>query len=581
MPGHIGILSYEGKSSLRKEATQAMIYHSGHEPLPLRSFKEGDYQMVKFKKEMTKGHFFNDHFDFYIDGEIYKDGVRLFLSCENEEDLLNSLKQIDGYFSATIFNKKKRQVHLVTDRYGMKPLYLFNQGKTTAWCSELKSLLSLDLSLSINVSNINLFLNSGFLPGNTTWYDHVELINPSALITIDLEDRSMDQHFYWKWAEKIMRPEWTLEEAISKIGELFDRSVSVRLNESQLNMVGLSGGLDSRFIAQVLGNASSTCFTFGHKGSDDVRLARKVSSILDIHHEFLEYHHDNWLKGKIMSVWRTEGMLPFFHLHASPFMEALHQMGDTVFNGFGGATLMGGLFLGKESKLRRQIGSLTSSKIEFYEGGQPESLVIDQHMRRFIHQGSVDLGKYHHYGVVERTGFNLWSRCQECDRWKLLNTNSFGHSTITVNGQLHDVEGKADIIDFKAGVRPEATIDITPALGGQLKQAHRRFVKDSPASLLIEDQLAVNDATQVITWQLITQADVALTQDGAMLSQDGERLKLEILSHPELRVSLISLSPPPLQLDLQKDHLKRLEIRIPAWTIKDGKTTLRVRLSGE
>lgn len=394
LPGHIGILSYEGKSSLRKEAIQAMIYHSGHEPLPLRSFKEGDYQMVKFKKEMTKGHFYNDHYDFYIDGEIYKDGVGLFLSCENEEDLLNSLKQIDGYFSATIFNKKKRQLHLVTDRYGMKPLYLFNQGKTTAWCSELKSLLSLDLSLSINVSNINLFLNSGFLPGNTTWYDHVELINPSTLVTIGLEGRSMDQHFYWKWAEKTMRPEWTLEEAISNIGELFDRSVSARLTESQLNMVGLSGGLDSRFIAQVLGNASSTCFTFGHKGSDDVRLARKVSSILDIHHEFLEYHHDNWLKGKIMSVWRTEGMLPFFHLHASPFMEALYQMGDTVFNGFGGATLMGGLFLGKESKLRRQIGSLTSSKIEFYDGGQPESLVIDQHMRRFIHQGSVDLGKY-------------------------------------------------------------------------------------------------------------------------------------------------------------------------------------------
>ena len=194
---------------------------------------------------------------------------------------------------------------------------------------------------------------------------------------------------------------------------------------------------------------------------------------------------------------------------------------------------------------------------------------------------SVDLGKHHHYGVVERTGFNLWSRCQECDRWKLLNTNSFGHSTITVNNQLHDVEGKANIIDFKAGARPEATIDITPALGGQLHKAHRRFVKDSPTSLLIEDQLEVNDATQLITWQLMTQADVELTEHGAILSQEGERLKLEILSHPELSISVISLSPPPLYLDLNKENLKRLEIRIPAWTIEDGETTLRVRLSGE
>jgi len=100
---------------------------------------------------------------------------------------------------------------------------------------------------------------------------------------------------------------------------------------------------------------------------------------------------------------------------------------------------------------------------------------------------SIDPGNYRSYGVIERTGFKLWSSCQECDRWKLLNKNNFGHSTISVNNQLHVVDGKATIVDFKAGVRPEATIDMTATFKGQLRSASRRFVKDSPNSLLIEE----------------------------------------------------------------------------------------------
>lgn len=193
----------------------------------------------------------------------------------------------------------------------------------------------------------------------------------------------------------------------------------------------------------------------------------------------------------------------------------------------------------------------------------------------------IDPGNYSSYGVIERTGFNLWARCQECDRWKLLNKNNFGHSTLSVNNQLHAVDGMAAIVDFKAGARPEATIDLTPAFAGQLERASRRFVKDSPTSLLIEDQIELSAETKWITWQLITQADVEIVPGGAILRQEGKQLKMENLSHPELTVSVISLNPPPLELDTRKENLKRLELRIPAWTIDGGETQIRVRLSGE
>ena len=193
---------------------------------------------------------------------------------------------------------------------------------------------------------------------------------------------------------------------------------------------------------------------------------------------------------------------------------------------------------------------------------------------------SVDPGNTGRYGRIERTGFGLWSSCQECDRWKLLNKGNFGHSTISVNNQLHVVDGKATIVDFKSGSRPEATIDMTPTFEGQLKSATRRFVKDGPTSLLIEDDIEISDETQLITWQLITQADVQIVRGGAVLRQEGRSVKIEHLSHPELTMSVISLNPPPMNIDTIKEGLKRLEIRIPVWMIDGYKTKISVRLAG-
>ncbi len=185
------------------------------------------------------------------------------------------------------------------------------------------------------------------------------------------------------------------------------------------------------------------------------------------------------------------------------------------------------------------------------------------------------------YHSLEKTGFDLWARCQECERWTLLTKNNFGHSTISINDELHKVEGLVTLSDFKSGDQPEATFDMSPTLAGQVASASRRFVRDSPTSLVIEDNIELSEETKLITWQLMTTADVKLVDGGAILIQDGKELKLENLSHSDLDISVVSLYPAPLELDRQIEGLKRLEIRIPAWTIEGKNCQIKVRLSGE
>ena len=192
---------------------------------------------------------------------------------------------------------------------------------------------------------------------------------------------------------------------------------------------------------------------------------------------------------------------------------------------------------------------------------------------------SVDMGMQN-YNRVEQAGFNLWGRCQECERWKLLSTNNFGHTTLTVNDELFINDAYVPIIDFKEGVRPEFTLDMTSLYGDNLNNATRRFLKEDQRSILIEDIIKLNDQTESLTWQMMTTADIEIVKGGAVLRQDGQQLRMEILSHPGLSVSVVSLDPPPFYLDKQIDDLKRIEIRIPAWISEAGSETVRVRLTG-
>ncbi|MDO6738720.1 heparinase II/III family protein [Wenyingzhuangia sp. 2_MG-2023] len=182
------------------------------------------------------------------------------------------------------------------------------------------------------------------------------------------------------------------------------------------------------------------------------------------------------------------------------------------------------------------------------------------------------------YHELEKEGFNLWSSAQTSDRWTLLTKNNFGHNTLTINNQLFNSGAYAKMIDFKEGESPEVTFDLTPVYGDNIKKAQRTFCKESGTSLLIVDELEFSEKTELITWQMLTTADVLITNTGAVLSKDGKKLSLENITHPNYKMSVVSLDPSPLKLDRQIKKLKRIEIRIPRKSIKSKETILKIRL---
>jgi len=190
---------------------------------------------------------------------------------------------------------------------------------------------------------------------------------------------------------------------------------------------------------------------------------------------------------------------------------------------------------------------------------------------------SIDLGNQS-YNDLERAGFNLWSKCQTCDRWKLLTKNNFGHSTLTINDQLHFVDGMAEITNFDEAT-PSATIDLSPAFAELLDAAFRTFIIQEDQSLLVVDSVITNTNTSSITWQMMTEADIAITKGGAVLTQEGKTLKVENLSHSDISFTFLELYPPPHRLDIKMEGLKRLELNIPVDQLDQDEAVIKIKLS--
>lgn len=253
------------------------------------------------------------------------------------------------------------------------------------------------------------------------------------------------------------------------------------------------------------------------------------------------------------------------------------KTGELPLNWHGNGENPVAVFRGENDNTNNFFLAVKGGKAQLSHGNMDAgTFVFDLNGVRWV----VDPGNQQYY-LLNKIGFNLSGHCQDCPRWTLLTKKNQGHSTITINDARFDVTGQAKIIDFKTGEKPEVSIDMTDLYFGNVESVQRRVVKENNLSVLIEDIIETNDSTKTITWGLMTQAKVHPTKDGAILKQDGKELKLTILEPAGISVSIISLDPPPLEIDKTMENLKRIEIRIPAWTLKNKTGNIKVRLSGD
>ncbi|HWO43249.1 MAG TPA: asparagine synthase (glutamine-hydrolyzing) [Candidatus Eisenbacteria bacterium] len=230
--------------------------------------------------------------------ELEKAGHR-FRTTSDTEVVLKSLAVNDtaavhswnGMFAVASWNKRLKQLTLIRDRLGVKPLYYFWDGSFLIFASEIKALLASGLfKPELNLQAIWDYLTFQYIPGPQTIWRQIWKLEPGHLLKWS-SDAKPEISCYWRTDVEAADRTFDQEQSFREFETLFLNSVELRLLASDVPVgVFLSGGLDSSAVAAAaveLGHRSfntfSVSFADGGKYSE-LPYARAVAEHVGAHH---------------------------------------------------------------------------------------------------------------------------------------------------------------------------------------------------------------------------------------------------------------------------------------------------------
>jgi hypothetical protein len=134
------------------------------------------------------------------------------------------------------------------------------------------------------------------------------------------------------------------------------------------------------------------------------------------------------------------------------------------------------------------------------------------------------------YNQIEQAGVDLWNRAQSSPRWLVFRYNNLAHNTLTVNGAMQDVAGRATIVGTSTSPGfLSAVVDLSPAYVSSLAHATRGVAIVDRDHVVVRDELRARAMPTTIRWTMVTSADVHIMGPRtAELRKDGRTLRLTV-----------------------------------------------------
>lgn len=268
---------------------------SGHQPMESLSgryiivFNGEIYNFVEIKNklEAETNYSWRGHSD-----------TEVILEAVNRWGVNEALGHFNGMFAFALFDRLKRQLYLVRDRLGKKPLYYGQSGGVFLFASELKSIREHEnFKPEIDRDALALYLRYNYVPAPYSIYRNIYKLTPGNMLVLDLGERGiLNQRMVTYWSAKETgqagadKPfSGTFDEALTRLEGLLADAVRLRLVSDVSVGAFLSGGVDSSLIValmQAQNSARVKTFTIGleEQGFNEAGFARQIAEYLHTEH---------------------------------------------------------------------------------------------------------------------------------------------------------------------------------------------------------------------------------------------------------------------------------------------------------
>ena len=200
-----------------------------------------------------------------------------------ERDGTAALHRLNGMFAFALFDTRERELLLVRDRIGIKPLYYIADGGRLLFASETKALLhETRWDRDLNPHALRDYLVFRYVPGPVTLFRNVRRLPPGSFLRFHRGEVQVER--YWSPPEASRRQDRPEGEYLDELEELMERSVRRRLISDVPVGAYLSGGLDSSTIAALMTRITSSSVQtfsvgFGYE-HDELSEASRTARVL-------------------------------------------------------------------------------------------------------------------------------------------------------------------------------------------------------------------------------------------------------------------------------------------------------------
>jgi asparagine synthase (glutamine-hydrolysing) len=209
--------------------------------------------------------------------------------------LESAVKKFVGMFAFALWDRRERELHLVRDRLGIKPLYYGRSGADFVFASELKAIREHpDFDGQIDCDALALYMRHACVPAPHCIYKGLYKLPPGHILSISAADGLPVLRQFWSardvaWAGLRSPFDGSDAEAVEQLEEKLLAAVRLRMIADVPLGAFLSGGIDSSTVVALMQAQSGRpvkTFTIGfHEDAyNEAQHAKKVAAHLGTEH---------------------------------------------------------------------------------------------------------------------------------------------------------------------------------------------------------------------------------------------------------------------------------------------------------
>ena len=230
-----------------------------------------------------------------------------FISQSDTEVLLHAyihygekcLQMLNGFFAFAVYDKSENELFIARDRFGIKPLYYYQDEDKFLFASEMRSILAYGIQRSIHTDSLVIYLQLNYIPAPLSILKGVSKLLPGHSIRIRNKEVSITK--FYELEKEIIETENLDYGSIKEILiEKLEDSVKKRLVADVPLGVFLSGGIDSSIITALASRHQEHLKTFsiGYKNArffDEKKYARQVANHFNTDHQVFDVTNEDLL----------------------------------------------------------------------------------------------------------------------------------------------------------------------------------------------------------------------------------------------------------------------------------------------